>query len=286
MPGAEHQPVVGERAAVGERHRARGGVDAGRVGLRERDAVAGDLAVAELLLLDVAQAGDDVVAERAGGEGRVRLDQRHVEPFVERFATRAAVRRQSRRRPRRSAAPRLARASAAAASPGDAGADASGEITAARMKSCHVRLRLFLRAVPGGDRLDLLGGEAFGDAVHDRGRALAAAKLLQRRDDLCGIAADEARRRRRSVAVGEWQPEHDVAPGGASAASAAARRIATPASSDPDNARRSFMSSDPGNWRPGNGSGNERRPCGRRSRFRLFKPHTISSPWFLSGKVR
>ena len=154
--GGEDQPVVIEGAAVGERHRARGGVDAGRAGLRERDAVAGDLAVAELLLLDVAQAGDDVVAERTGGVGRVRLDHRDVEPLV--VALRHARRGESgeaatdhddlRRRALREHRARQHRR-------GDAGADASGEVTAARMKSCHARLRLFLRPVPGGDRLDL-----------------------------------------------------------------------------------------------------------------------------------
>ena len=46
-------------------------------------AFGGDLVIAELLRLDVAQAGDHFVAERAGGEGAVRLDQRHLQFRIE-----------------------------------------------------------------------------------------------------------------------------------------------------------------------------------------------------------
>ena len=43
------------------------------------DAFGGDLVIAELLRLDVAQARDHLVAERAGGENAVRLDQRDLQ---------------------------------------------------------------------------------------------------------------------------------------------------------------------------------------------------------------
>ena len=77
------------------------------------DAAGGDLVIAELLRLDLAQARDHVVAERAGGEGPVRLDQRDLQFRIDLLAARArSSRRQSRRRSRRRA-PRLARTRAA-----------------------------------------------------------------------------------------------------------------------------------------------------------------------------
>ena len=79
MPGRQHQPVVGQPRCRRERHRARLRIDRGR-SPNERDAVGRDLVVAELLLLDVAQPGDDLVAERAGREGPARLHQGHAMP--------------------------------------------------------------------------------------------------------------------------------------------------------------------------------------------------------------
>ena len=79
-------------------------------GLRDdRHAFGGDAVIGELLRLQFAQAGDHLVAERAGGEDAVRLDQRHLQSRDRAAATRArSSRRQSRRRSRR-CVPRLAR---------------------------------------------------------------------------------------------------------------------------------------------------------------------------------
>src|SRR2546421_10235683 len=52
---------------------------------------------------------------------------------------------------------------------------------------------ILLRCKPGGDRLDFVLGEAFGDAVHDRRRPLAGAEVGHGGDDLPRIAADQAR---------------------------------------------------------------------------------------------
>ena len=92
--GRQHQPVIAERRAVGEPDGPRRRID-GRCRLRHHGhAAGGDLVVAELLLLDRAQSGDHVVAERAGGEGPVRLDQRDLQFRIDLFqrarTTRAA----------------------------------------------------------------------------------------------------------------------------------------------------------------------------------------------------
>ena len=48
-----------------------------------RDAVGGDVLVGELLCAQLAQAGDHPVAERTGGERRVRLDQGHGDARID-----------------------------------------------------------------------------------------------------------------------------------------------------------------------------------------------------------
>ena len=55
------------------------------------DALGADLVIAELLVAQVAQAGDHEVAERAGGVGRVRFDQRHRQPRSRRLSARAQL---------------------------------------------------------------------------------------------------------------------------------------------------------------------------------------------------
>src|SRR5829696_8120678 len=75
--GREHEAVVGEPRAVAERDLAPAGIDCGGRLDRDLDAVLAQAVVAELLLGKLAQAGDDAVAERAGREGRARLDERH-----------------------------------------------------------------------------------------------------------------------------------------------------------------------------------------------------------------
>ncbi len=66
------------------------------------------LVIAELLRVKLAQARDHLVAERAGGEVRVRLDQDDLQLCMRAFQrARRRPRRRSRRRPRRHAARRL-----------------------------------------------------------------------------------------------------------------------------------------------------------------------------------
>src|ERR1700674_2245308 len=48
---------------------------------------------------------------------------------------------------------------------------------------------LFLRAIPGCNRLDLVVGESLGDPVHDGGRALPGPEGAHGARDLLGIAA-------------------------------------------------------------------------------------------------
>src|SRR5829696_9899299 len=75
--GREHETVIGELRAVAERDLAPVRIDRGGWLDRDLDAVLAHAVVAELLLGELAQAGDDAVAERAGREGRARLDERH-----------------------------------------------------------------------------------------------------------------------------------------------------------------------------------------------------------------
>ena len=79
MPGRQHQAVVGELRAAREHDRG-GPAASTAVAVAEGHghAVAGELGVVELLLVQLAQAGDHLVAERAGGEGLALLDQRHA----------------------------------------------------------------------------------------------------------------------------------------------------------------------------------------------------------------
>src|SRR5947209_18072968 len=60
---------------------------------------------------------------------------------------------------------------------------------------CVPMASILLRCKPGGDRLDFVLGEAFGDAVHDRRRPLAGAEVGHCGDDLRRIAADQPRYR-------------------------------------------------------------------------------------------
>ena len=103
----QHEPVVGQATF---RRRGRPCALADRPWWRPARStvtpLGGDLVIAELLRLDLAQARDHLVAERAGGENPVRLDQRHLQPGIEPSqGARADWRRQSRRRSRRRARP-------------------------------------------------------------------------------------------------------------------------------------------------------------------------------------
>ncbi len=78
----QHQPVIGQPAGVADDHRAGVGIDASRRLEGDLDG-AFELLVVELLRLEIAQSGDDVVAERAGGEGVAGLDQRHRDARID-----------------------------------------------------------------------------------------------------------------------------------------------------------------------------------------------------------
>src|SRR5439155_22240783 len=110
----QHEPVVRQLRAVGERDRSRRRVDGGRARAGDRDAVSSDALVSELLGGELAQAADHRVAERAGGERPVRLDQRHDDARVE-LAKRAGT-----------ACPREATADDHDAGPGRLGAGSTG----------------------------------------------------------------------------------------------------------------------------------------------------------------
>ena len=85
--GREHQAVVAERRAVGETDHPRLRIDLDGRLRNDGHAIGGDPVIAELLRFDVAQARDHLVAERAGGEGPVRLDQRHLQFAVDLVAS-------------------------------------------------------------------------------------------------------------------------------------------------------------------------------------------------------
>ena len=75
----KHQPVVGKRCSVGEANGSCLRIDLGG-GLRDHGhAAGGNLFIAELLRLDIAQSRDHLVAERTGGESPVRFDERHLQ---------------------------------------------------------------------------------------------------------------------------------------------------------------------------------------------------------------
>src|SRR5262245_34020519 len=71
----QHQPVIGKPLSVAERDCTGGRVNCTRCADRERYAIGGDLAVTELLRRKIAQSCDNAIAERASGEGLVRLHQ-------------------------------------------------------------------------------------------------------------------------------------------------------------------------------------------------------------------
>ena len=160
--GRQHQPVVRQPRAVGERDRSPLGVDGGRARAGDRDAVGGDALVGELLGAELAQAADHRVAERARGERRVRLDQGHGDARIGLAQGAGAARagEAAARRPRRAARPPGPRA--------ERGRSAAAAIAAPPASGTRGGAPSPLRGVPGGDRLDLRVGEPLGDAVHDR----------------------------------------------------------------------------------------------------------------------
>ena len=74
--GRQHQAVVGKPRAARERHHAGMWIDFGGDIERRDDSLGCDLLVIELLGLEIAQAGNDLVAERAGSESLAGFDQR------------------------------------------------------------------------------------------------------------------------------------------------------------------------------------------------------------------
>ena len=190
---------AGRRAAACRRRASRSracGSTRGRRREGERHAVGGDLVVVELLRLSSRKPGDDAVAERAGGEGRLASTSVTVMRGSSRFSARAQVAPAKPPPTTTTRPPAPARAPASAAAqrrPQRAvlqecrgGCDAS-------CWSCGVP-QSFCARVPGGDRLDLVVGEALGDAVHDGRRPLArCGRPPSRCDDL---APDRGRSRR------------------------------------------------------------------------------------------
>ncbi len=246
------------------------------VDLGERHAVAADLVVAELLLLDVAQAGDDVVAERAGGVGRVSLDQRDVEPGIDPF-------RHARRGEAGKAAPD--HHDPAAARPGPASA-------AIPTRRCRRQPRR--RRIDGGsDAVVSWASTPFyfcapyqvamawissGVKPFTTRSMMVAARCPLRNSCSAATVLAGSRPIRRggvesSVALGEWQPEQDSAPGGASAAIAARGQDAGAG----QNARGEGEGDLHGRHVP---------ECERRPAAAARAHHTMVRPWFLSGKVR
>jgi hypothetical protein len=81
--GREHQAVVRKLRAVAERHRASLRVDRGAGRDLKHHLIAGKFVVTEFLRPDLAQSGDDAVAEWAGDECRVSFDQRHGDARID-----------------------------------------------------------------------------------------------------------------------------------------------------------------------------------------------------------
>ncbi len=85
------QPVVEKSGAIAERHHTPLRVDCRSVRDIEQNLIGGKFAVAEFLSLELAQSGDDAIAERARGKGRACLHQCHgnarVDPLDEASAS-------------------------------------------------------------------------------------------------------------------------------------------------------------------------------------------------------
>ena len=81
--GRQHQPLEAKRHAVRKANGARVRVHLHRRLRRDSNASGGELPVAELLRLEIAQACDGFVAERAGEVKGFRFDQRHLKRRIE-----------------------------------------------------------------------------------------------------------------------------------------------------------------------------------------------------------
>ena len=211
--GREHQPVVVELVAVGERHRARRGIDApSRPCRHERDAVAPNCVVAELLRSMSRSPAMTVIAERAGGEvglGSTSVTASAGSSALQRRARAVAPAKPPPITTTCGSAPCASMAAAAwqgaGRSPGGDERRRFGSVASwHRLRHCRYSARR-----PGRDRLDLVGGEALDDTVHHRGRRAArcetpATPLRSLRGRARrGAAASTCR-----SALGEWQPEH------------------------------------------------------------------------------
>ena len=77
--GRQHQTFITDRCAVGETDHAGLRIDLCRRLRNHGHALGDNLVIAELLRLDIPQAGDDFIAERTGDKNPVRFDQRHLQ---------------------------------------------------------------------------------------------------------------------------------------------------------------------------------------------------------------
>ncbi len=82
MPGDRMQAVVRQGGAVAEGHAAGGRIHRRGFGLYHAHAFRCDRAIGEALGGDIAQPDEHLVAERAGGELRIGLDQDDVQPRI------------------------------------------------------------------------------------------------------------------------------------------------------------------------------------------------------------
>src|SRR5499426_718197 len=92
-------------------------------------------------------------------------------------------------------------AACASAGRGNSDAAAAEARTWRRVMAVMLAPSLLLR-IPGGDRLDLLVGEALGDLVHDGGLDLAGAERLHLPEGIRGVAAGKRRHRRVHAGLG------------------------------------------------------------------------------------
>src|SRR6516162_9211110 len=79
----DDQTVIGQPRPICQRHRARLRIDTGRPLPSQLDAVAGQLVERKFLGAQLPQPGDDLIAERAGGEHRIALNKGHRDAPIE-----------------------------------------------------------------------------------------------------------------------------------------------------------------------------------------------------------
>src|SRR5262249_18122842 len=80
--GCNHQPVRGERRAAAEGDTTRLRIDRGGGRESQFDASGCNVVVAKLLLVEIAQAADHQIAERAGSECALSRDESNGNPRI------------------------------------------------------------------------------------------------------------------------------------------------------------------------------------------------------------